>query len=197
MDLNAYIIPNTSINNPNVPMGTSNGFISKDGWRNPTVQISGYTLRERSEILLLKENKILLQRRDPWESNDYKIPGGGTDSFLSVIETAIKECQEEALVTPTNVKYYGAYTRLFKDGTPVPKWLKNRNGGKFPIDLDGYYTHVCVGVYKEDYKEKIAEHDKDDFYKKAKWVPIEEARKFLIDHHRKALDQYLSQSSKF
>lgn len=188
-NLQAYIIPFTGVESPTIPTGSQNGFVSSNGYRNPTVTIDGHVLRERSELLLLKEDKILIQRRDEWELNDYKIPGGATDPDLTVVETAIKECKEEALIVATNVKYYGAYTMLF--GKDVPKWLQNRNNGKFPIDYEGYYTHCCVGIYDHDYEEKIAEEDQDTFYKLAKWVPISEAKKYLRKEHVRAIDQYL------
>ena len=191
MKLDAYIIPSVSMNHSDVPMGSTNGFISKRGYKNSSIQIQDKVLRERSELLLLKDNKILVQRHDEWETGDYKIPGGSTDSGLSVIETAIKECQEEALITPMNVRYWGHYCHLFTGKDKVPKWLKNRNQGSFPIDYDGYYTHVCVGLYDKPYKQKIEEEDQDAFCKKAKWILIEEARKFLREEHIKALDWYL------
>ena len=62
MDLTAYIIPDTNLSDSSAPMGSKNGFISSDGYRNATVQIGDYILRERSEILLLKGDKILLQK---------------------------------------------------------------------------------------------------------------------------------------
>lgn len=176
--------------NPSIPTGSQNGFVSKNGYRNPTVVVNGKTLRERAELLLLKDGKILIQRRDEWELNDYKIPGGATDPDLTVVQTAEKECKEEALIVPANLKYYGAYTILFEED--VPKWLKNDNNGKFPKGIyDGYYTHVCVGIYDHDYEEKVADEDKDSFYKLAKWVPIEEAKKYLRKEHVRAIDQYL------
>lgn len=191
MDLRAYIIPSIGMIESTIPRGSQNGFISKDHYRNPTVTVNGHILRERSELLLIKDSCILLQRKDPWENNDYKIPGGATDPDLTVVETAIKECEEEALIIPTNVKYFGVYCILFDDKNPVPKWLQNRNNEKFPIDYDGYYTHVCVGQYSKPYKDRIDEEDKDDFYSKAKWIPIEKAKKFLRKEHVDALNQYL------
>lgn len=192
MNLQAYIIPSVGMKDPSIPTGSQSGFVSKNGFRNPTVTVRGRVLRERSELLLLKDGQILIQRRDPWETNDYKIPGGATDANLTVVETAIKECEEEALIVPTNVRYFGAYTILFED--EIPKWLRNRNNGKFPIDYEGYYTHVCVGIYQKPYENKVEEEDQDSFCKKAKWMPLEEAKKFLRKEHIDAIDQYLLQT---
>lgn len=178
-------IDRLKIKNDNQVYGSRKGFRHNGIW-NAVVMDRGMYLRERSELLVIRNGCLLVQRKDPWDLS-YKLPGGSTEPELTVMETAIKECQEEALITPHKVKYYGEYDIYFHDGTPVPKWLREAD---YPIKYGGYHTHICVGQYKEPYKRHIDEGDKDDFYKKAKWVPFKECQKFLKDYHWLALTEY-------
>lgn len=168
--------------------GSRQGFRHNGIW-NSVYKDRGHLLRERSELLLIKDGCLFIQRKDPWDLS-YKLPGGSTDVDVTVVETAIKECQEEALITPCNVKHMGVYDIYFKDGIPVPKWLREAD---YPIKYTGYHTHICVGQYKEPYRRHIDEGDKDDFYKKAKWIPIKDCKKFLKDYHLYALMEYIKE----
>ena len=175
------------IDTENKIYGSREGF-NHDGVWNAVVKVRGHSFRERSELLLIKDNCILIQRKDPWDLS-YKIPGGSTDKDLTVVETAVKECEEEALIVPKEVKYFGTYDVFFGKDVPVPKWLKV---AKYPVEYKGYHTHICVGRYDKPYEEHIDDADKDDFYKKAKWIPISDAMKFLKDYHKRALEKYLN-----
>lgn len=181
----AEAIDRFKIKETNQIFGCREGFRHNGIW-NAVYRHAGEPLRERSELLLIKNGCLFIQRKDPWDLS-YKLPGGSTDVDLTVVETAIKECQEEALITPTKVQYMGVYDIYFRNGVPVPKWLREAD---YPIKYVGYHTHVCVGLYKEPYTKHIDEGDKDDFYKKAKWIPIKECVKFLKDYHYLFLTEY-------
>ena len=180
--------------------GVSTGFYQKSGSWNPVIKINGKFFRERSELLLLKRSEensslsILIQKRDPWDNNWYKIPGGGTDPKLTMVETAIKECEEEAKITPKDVRMCGVYDVFFGDKpyqAPFPKWLIENK--EFPIVYCGYHTYVCVGFYDKPYEGHIDKADEDTFDKKAKWIPLDEAESFLREPHLKAIEKYFGQ----
>ncbi len=58
-------------------------------------------------MLVVYKNKILILRRSntaPWQPNKWNLPGGGIHNE-SALDAAIRECQEEAGITPQNVKF--------------------------------------------------------------------------------------------
>ena len=57
-------------------------------------------------------NQILVLKRGPtadWEPNRWNLPGGGIEDGESPHNAAIRECQEEAGITPTNLSHLGDY----------------------------------------------------------------------------------------
>lgn len=161
------------------------GFFYNGIW-NSVVYRGNEVLRERSELLVIKGNSIFMDIRD----DGIRLPGGSTEKDISIIETAIKECQEEAKITPSNVKYYGYYIELFRNGKRTPKWILESH---FPVTYTGYLTHVCVGTYEENFTGYIRPEDRDNLNVDAKLVPINKAKKYLNNVQKKALDKYLKE----
>ena len=186
----AEVIDRFKIKETNQIYGSREGFRHNGIW-NSIYRDRGHILRERSELLLIKDGCLFIQKKDPWDLS-YKLPGGSTEPELTIMETAIKACQDEALMTPHKVLYLGDYDIYFTGDTPVPKWLREAD---YPVKYTGYHTYVCVGQYKEPYRRHIDEGDKDDFYKKAKWIPIKECVKFLKDYHYLFLMEYIKRQN--
>lgn len=65
--------------------------------------------RETAAIVVLNsEGKALVLKRGDdaeWEPNKWNLPGGGIEEGETPKEAAIRECQEEAGLTPKNVEH--------------------------------------------------------------------------------------------
>jgi len=59
---------------------------------------------KKGEVLVLKRSKESENNPDKWN-----LPGGGLKKGETYKEGAIRECQEEAGITPKNVKFLGNY----------------------------------------------------------------------------------------
>ena len=62
------------------------------------------------------EGKVLVLQRGPtapWEPRKWNFAGGGIDEGESPMEAAIRECQEEAGLTPSNVQFVGNFGNWF------------------------------------------------------------------------------------
>lgn len=160
-----------------IPEPTKDGFYgahpgsNKKVW-NSLVLINNKRYRERVETLIIKGDKVLLRFID---DTNYKLPGGSSEPNSSLMQQAINECQEEVHITPKNLKYYGAYTKPYVNGS----------------DYYGYYAHVFVGEYGEAYTKRVAAEDRDDkMLKECKWYPIKSVYKKLQSEHRNAIDLY-------
>jgi 8-oxo-dGTP pyrophosphatase MutT (NUDIX family) len=67
-------------------------------------------------IAVMHDNKVLILRRGktaPWQPLKWNLPGGVVDSGESYREAAIRECKEEAGITPQNVKFVGNYDPIY------------------------------------------------------------------------------------
>lgn len=157
-----------------------------DGIYNSYVMIEGYNkpLRGRSEILVVKDNKVFLSLKN----DSYKIPGGTWDENEDHMQSAVRECNEEALMNVKNTRYVGSYVELSE-----PKnWMKD----KIPKDQwwYGYYIDVYIGEYSGKYIGHVNQHDKDSIGQIGKFYDISKYWDQLKDIHKEALTGIYNES---
>lgn len=72
-----------------------------DGWVNCRCGSKHWGLNGAAGLLLVQDNRILLQHRAPWVHNGdtWGIPGGARDSHESALEAALRESYEEIGIT--------------------------------------------------------------------------------------------------
>ena len=153
------------------PSPSTNGFL-KDGVWNSLVVKNGKRYRERVETLILRGDSVFLRKKS---TSDYKIPGGSTEKNRSMKDQAISECQEEARLTPHNLKYFGCYEKPYLKGP----------------EYDGYICHIFVGEFFKKYSGNIDECDRDEkMLREGKFYKLGEVSDILIPEHINAIRAY-------
>lgn len=157
---------------PKEPKPTSNGWYGDNHVWNSLVVRGRKRYRERVEVLIHREDKVLLRIKP---NGVYALPGGSSEPAHSLKDQAIKECQEEVHITPKDLIYYGSYTKPYTKGS----------------DYDGYICHYFVGKYDKPYTGKVRKEDQDDkMLEESKWYPVSEVDTLLSDEHFNALHDY-------
>lgn len=143
----------------------------------PCIMVNGKKYRARAELLLLNDKGEVLIQRGKWRGGfNYTLCGGGVDNpKYHITKTAIRECEEEALVVPKNVMFSGIV------------WFMKYHSET--VANDGAVVFVCVGEYDRPYKGYVKKIDRDSFAQKSKWVNIKQAN--LGEPHKLALQIYL------
>lgn len=143
--------------------------------RNPVITINGEDYRPRAEIIVLNDkNEILVDRTKSNTIFGYELPGGGIEKNESIENAAKRECEEEVLVIPKQVKFANIiYIEKY-----IPKKL-----------YDGRFTFVCIGRYKGAYKGYVKKMDRDDIVNRVTWENIEDIK--LAKPHKIAIERYL------
>ena len=164
------------------PKGTPNLILHKDG----------HKYRVRSELLIFKDDKMLISKIDNKINQygcRYKLPGGGVDDVNEYIEeAAAREAEEEVRIRTTNVRYTGKYYDGLYD--IVPEWHKHTlhlDG----IEYDGYISFICTAEYAGKYNGYIKKMDRDDTIKTAKFYSYDEVKSILRPVHKKIFEEYL------
>ncbi len=153
------------------PSPSTNGFL-KDGVWNSLVVKNGKRYRERVETLILRGDSVFLRKKS---TSDYKIPGGSTEKNRSMKDQAISECQEEARITPRNLKYFGCYEKPYMKGP----------------EYDGYICHIFVGEFFKKYSGHIDECDRDEkMLREGNFYKLGEVSDILIPEHINAIKLY-------
>ena len=149
----------------------------------PYIYIEGKKLRVRGELIVFdKQGRIFVaERMHPRQDMTYAFPGGGIEPNESIIDAAIRETEEEALIVPKNVKYSGYHYRVLFD---VPK-------GK-DMQYEGVLAYVCVGEYDKKYSKYVRKQDRDDIAERGKWIYPEEID--LAPVHKLAIESYKKSS---
>lgn len=184
-DFNHTIVESTdTISSGNIKITEEYGFEDDRGCYNSCVKVEGYdnNFRGRSEILVIKEDKVFLM----FKHDSYKIPGGGWDKGEDHKDAAIRECKEECRIIPEEVQYFGPYLEVKEN---PPKWAAE----KFPKEKlwTGKYTELYVGKYKIKYTGHIDDVDKDEIEEKGKFYKILEVFDQLKPEHQIAIKRYL------
>jgi ribosomal protein S18 acetylase RimI-like enzyme len=164
------------------------GFKSSDNIYNVNVKIKGFNkwLRGRSELLVIKDNKIYLKKDS---KKGYSIPGGGWEENEDHNLAAIRETNEEAKIKVKNVNYVCSYAAYF----PPKDWVKER------ISEEnwwyGEYIELYIGEYDGEFKGKIEDIDKSDYMASGKFYDIKSVYKDLIPQHQKAIDDIMHENA--
>ena len=154
---------------------------------NACVKVEGYDkpFRGRSEILIIKGDKVFISFRKLSPRGKYDLPGGGWDPNENHMDSAIREAKEEVRMNVTDVKPAGAYVEY----SDVPaRWVMANIPKK--DWWYGYYTEVYIGNYSSKYDGFINEHDKDQMINTGKWYKIKDIYKKLLPVHQKAIDEF-------
>lgn len=140
--------------------------------------------RGRVETLVIKDDEYVYLKFLPKESqNDkrkYTVPGGSFERDIPNDKQAIAECEEEARLKVKNIQPTGI---TYKDIKPPPKWAINKQ----PINWNGNYTEVYVGVYDGKFTGHIDKVDEDKFMITGKFYKIDEIYRYLRKEHKEAL----------
>lgn len=169
------------------------GVVDHRGIYNSCLKIQGYDkpFRGRSEILIFRNSKLLVNFKNGLNQYYSKFPGGGWDKGEEPMEAAIREAKEEVMINVKDVKFVGTY---LKYADTVAKWVRDNIPEK--DWWYGYYTMVYIGEYDSKFSGNIAEEDKDDMVKTAKWLDIDECYDKLESYHKKAINMYLGKNKK-
>lgn len=152
--------------------------------------------RVRTELLLFKDDKVFLCKQDKVNQygNKYKIPGGGIDDPSESVEIgAARECEEEALIIPKNVRYSGVSIQKVYEVTPWWHPLILHPEG---IKYDGSISFVCTGLYSKDFKGYVKKMHQDDT-KNGHFYSWNEAKDILSPEHKKLFKEYLESRANF
>jgi len=160
---------------------------------NACKEVNGEVYRVRTEMLVVKDGKVLCVK--DYHDNlglGYKLPGGSVEKGISYAEQAAEEVKEEAriIIDHKTILNTGiTYTRKY---TKQPRWISHLTP---PIPYVGGISYVYVGEYKSDFNGYIPDVHRDDgFYNKARFYDIDEIK--WIPEHKKALDMYFKENMK-
>lgn len=163
--------------------------IEKDNEWNAIVKVKGIDkpLRGRSEILIIKDDKVFLCFDRPTSiDKKYRLPGGGWNKDEDHMKSAIREAEEEAKIKTKNIMYYDTYIDVYD--TPK-RWVEERIPEKYW--WYGYYTDVYVGEYDGKYTGYVNIQDRDsDMVKDGDFYDIKEVWDVLNDFHKEAIEKY-------
>lgn len=161
-------------------------FFDNDGIPNSYCELEGEKYRVRSEVLILKGDKVYLKKSNVKNQYDryYKIPGGSVEPDYGVIETSIKEAQEESRINIKNCKELGFITQRYKT---IPEWHKRLLWTK-GLKYVGCMTYICVAEYQNKYTGYIKPEDQEEEMLHGNWYSINE----LTKEHREAIRKYYS-----
>lgn len=161
-----------------------------DGKYNAIAQVKGFNFkcRGRSELLVIKGDSVYLAKDKNGLYGNYSVPGGGWDPKEPHDVSAVREAEEEARLSTTNVQYGGNYLTEYAE---PKKWVKENLPKK--DQWRGYYTEVYIGEYTGKFNGHIDEEDKDDIINVGKFYPISEVRGILNPVHRRIIDAYIQQ----
>jgi len=157
---------------PKEPKPTSDGWYGDNHVWNSLIVKGRKRYRERVEVLVHREDKVLLRIKP---NGTYALPGGSSEPTRSLKDQAIKECQEEVHITPKDLIYYGSYVKPYTNNQ----------------DYDWYLCHYFIGKYDKPYTGKVRKEDRDDkMLNESKWYPLGEIDTLLSDEHLNALHDY-------
>ena len=147
-----------------------------------TTKSENYIMRARSEVLILKDDKIFINfKRD----GGYSFPGGGWDEGESPIDAAIREAKEEVRIIVKDLKPCGTQTGKYDK---IEEWIKEKY--KKSDWWEGYYCTSFIGQFDSTYTGYIAPEDEDDMLKTGSFRDIKEVYPFLSDFHKEAIRNY-------
>ena len=144
---------------------------------------NGRKMRVRCEVIVLDQQGRMLIKPNPsfkrlGDTYQYDLPGGGIDKGETVEEAATRECKEEALLIPENVKFTGIHYTYEVPDSSKEAWA-----------YWGHISFVCVGMKGDPYTGYVAPMDREEsFVKRMQWVYPHEIG--IIPAHEEAIRWY-------
>lgn len=132
------------------------------------MQKDRYKLVTLAGLFLRKDNEILLQKRcnNEYCSKLYAIPGGSVEAGESVLETIVREADEELGITLLEKDLKVVHTMHFKS-------------------KHGEFIHFFVEAHKWEGEPKIMEPNKCS---EIKWFPIEELPENITAENKQGIE---------
>lgn len=169
------------------PFNIEPEYFTHDGMNNSVIKVNGKKYRKRVETLVIKDDTVYVARK----KGIVIVPGGSTEPDVDDITQAIHECQEEAHITPKELKYIGYYVTDYDSNNPRPKWMDD-----LVVKYDGIITLVYIGKYHKAYNKYVKLRDRSQVIANGDFVPIESVIGEMNDIHKEALlhrgDKYMS-----
>jgi mutator protein MutT len=121
-----------------------------------------------SILLFNNKNKFLILKRSKNSKNNpskWNLPGGHIDPGENPKEAAIRECEEEAGITPKNVKFLGVFGKVYifiGESNKKPKindesddwvFINKKNINKYDFPKKYYSLDKIVEIAKKEYKK--------------------------------------------
>lgn len=163
-------------------------WFTQDGLRNSLIFINGKNYRERVETLIIKNINGKPYVYLAMQKYGLSCPGGSTEPNKENVEQAIRECQEEAFITPKNLKYITTYKMEYGDDFKPSKYMQH-----LKIHYDGMITHLYIGEYSEKYTGKVDPKDLSKSMASGHWYEIHSILNKIRKVHKEALVKYLSE----
>ncbi len=88
-------------------------FMPQNDYPTPKVDVRGFVLNEKDEILMAKESV----------DGKWTIPGGWADIGITPSETAVKEIEEETGIKTEVVRFLGVYDKQVHPHPPEPYYI--------------------------------------------------------------------------
>ena len=131
--------------------------------------------RARCEVLIIRGDEVLIDRGKDRAGFGYSLPGGGLDPSEPIAHCAARECEEEALIIPRNIRYMNI---AWREDFPKPKLYNS-----------GAISFVCVAEFGGKFRGNVDAEDRDEFADRAVWENYRTADLGLP--HREAIERYL------
>lgn len=152
----------------NVDITDIYGKYGSDGLWNSYVKVRQYPgmpLRGKSELLIIKGNKIFVA---PSDDGGVRFPGGTWDEGEDHLLAAKRETKEEAHIIAKDIRPCGYYVNIYDK---QKGWMTE----KLPKEdwWYGEYVELYIGYYDKKYNGRVEEVDQDhNMTKYGKFVPI-------------------------
>lgn len=146
--------------------------------------VTGARVVAGTVVLSADRKKVLVISSDK-KPEYWVLPKGGVekDEETDMRKTAKRETWEEAGVTGEITRKLG----VIEDMRPPKAWISEGSEGKWPPRTEFHFYEMVV--------ERIEDKWPEDFKRKRKWVPYNEAVEEMLRHDRKELAEALKQSS--
>ena len=146
-----------------------------------------YIMRARSEVLILKDDKIFIDLK---KDGKYSFPGGGWNPGESPMDATIRETREEVRINVRDLKPCGTQIGKYDK---IEDWMKEKY--KKSDWWEGFYCTSFIGQYDGTYTGYVRPEDEDDMIKSGSFVEIKEVYPILSDFHKEAIRSYFKDGS--
>lgn len=176
------------------------GIFLKERW-NEVIWIKEKPFRNRSEVLIFKENKLFLRKfPNPEEEYKYTVPGGGNNEYFNETkeETVRREAKEEARININDIRKTDiSYIKIFgyNTGSWDPFNKKNFDWSKEMLDKSfkyyGDFTTIFVAEFDSSSPNLVDKEDIDnDMTNNGKFYEFEEIKDILYPYHLEAIKKF-------